>query len=223
MTKETYVLIESFMRNQMKDSAHDQHHVYRVLYNATEIATYEEDVDYDVLITSCLLHDIGRAYEINNPGVNHAEYGAEMAYTFLQKHDFDSSFSLKVKSCIQKHRFRSNNPPLTLEEKILFDADKLDVSGAIGIARTLLYQGKMDIPLYTLDNHNEIEENNSKETFFTEYKRKLESIYDKFYTKGGRELAKSKQESAATFYNSLKSEISDSYKNGFINLKNLLK
>lgn len=47
------------------------------------------------------------------------------------------------------HRFRKNRPPESPEAKILFDADKLDVTGAMGVARTLVYQGTMAQPLYS--------------------------------------------------------------------------
>ena len=60
MNKGTYHLFEKYMLTCMGDSAHDKDHIYRVLYNALNIARTEKNVDYDVLITSCLLHDIGR-------------------------------------------------------------------------------------------------------------------------------------------------------------------
>lgn len=40
--------------------------------------------------------------------------------------------------------------PQSLEAKTLFDADKLDVARAIGIARTLLYKGIVSEPLYSV-------------------------------------------------------------------------
>ena len=49
MEKAVYSLLESFMLSCMKDSAHDKEHVYRVLYNALDIAKTEVGVDYDVL------------------------------------------------------------------------------------------------------------------------------------------------------------------------------
>lgn len=54
---------------------------------------------------------------------------------------FETFFCGTGKQCIKTHRYRTNNPPESLEAKILFDADKLDAAGAIGIARTLLYKG----------------------------------------------------------------------------------
>ena len=56
MTKKTYEQLEAYMKSCMQDSAHDMEHIYRVLYTALDIAEYEKDVDYDVLICACLLH-----------------------------------------------------------------------------------------------------------------------------------------------------------------------
>ena len=58
MTKETFTILENYMLSCMEDSVHDKEHIYRVLYNALEIAKMEEGVDYDALICACLLHDI---------------------------------------------------------------------------------------------------------------------------------------------------------------------
>ena len=38
MTHQTYTRIEAYMRTCMSDSAHDVEHIYRVLYNALQIA-----------------------------------------------------------------------------------------------------------------------------------------------------------------------------------------
>lgn len=78
-----------------------------------------------------LLHDIGRKEQFENPELCHAIAGSE-----------------KVKHCIKTHRYRKNNLPESLEAKILFDADKLDVTGAMGIARTLIYKGIVSEPIY---------------------------------------------------------------------------
>ena len=79
MTKEIYKKLENYMLLCMKDSAHDKEHVYRVLYVALDIAREEKEVDYDVLISACLLHDIARQEQNENPELCHAEVGAEKA------------------------------------------------------------------------------------------------------------------------------------------------
>ena len=86
MKQKTYSLLENYMLSCMEDSAHDKEHIYRVLYNALEIAKTESNVDYDVLIASCLLHDIGRKEQFENPSLCHAMVGSEKAYHFLLEH-----------------------------------------------------------------------------------------------------------------------------------------
>ena len=88
MKKTTFHLIEDYMISCMKDSAHDQEHIYRVLHLALMIAQTEPETDYDVLICACLLHDIGRRAQFENPALNHAEAGAEQAFRFLLDHLF---------------------------------------------------------------------------------------------------------------------------------------
>ena len=224
MNQQNYTLIENYMLSCMEDSAHGEDHIYRVLYQALEIAKTEENVDYDVLITACLLHDVGRKEQFADPKVCHAMAGAEKAYMFLTENGFDSEFAQKIRHCIQEHRYRENNQPQTLEAKILFDADKLDVVGAMGIARTLLYKGKMGEPLYSLLEDGSVSDGTGDVTpsFFQEYKYKLENLYTKFYTKKAAQLAKQRQAAAADFYNNLYKEVKDSYGNGKEELGNLL-
>ncbi len=216
MNNQNYTLIENYMLSCMEDSAHGKDHIYRVLYQALRIAKTEENVDYDVLITACLLHDVGRKEQFEDPKVCHAMAGAEKAYKFLMENGFDKDFSEKIRHCIQTHRYRESNQPQTLEAKILFDADKLDVVGAMGIARTLLYKGKMEEPLYSLLPDGSVSDGtgDKEPSFFQEYKYKLEGLYSKFYTKKATELAKERQAAAADFYNSLYKEVQDSYGNG---------
>ncbi len=216
MTNETYQLLENYMRSCMADSAHDTEHVYRVLFNALAIAQAEAEVDYDVLITACLLHDIGRREQFADPTVCHAAAGSEKAFRFLTENGFPPEFAEQVRHCILTHRFRKALPPQSIEAKILFDADKLDVTGAIGIARTLMYKADMAEPLYHVLPSGEISDGTEDlgPSFFREYKFKLEKLYDKFYTARGSELARSRQQIAASFYENLYREVNTGYAEG---------
>lgn len=224
MDKTTFSLIENYMLSCMEDSAHDKEHIYRVLFNALEIAKSEEAVDYDVLICACLLHDIGRKEQFENPALCHARVGGEKAYHFLTEQGFDVVYAWKVKSCIETHRFRKNNQPHSLEAKTLFDADKLEAAGAVGIARTLIYKGIVSEPLYSLlpDGTVSSGENDTVPSFFQEYKYKLEKIYSYFYTVRGAELAKERQAAAVEFYAHLYQEVGSMYQKGNKELGRLL-
>lgn len=216
MTKDTYTLLENYMLSCMEDSAHDKEHVYRVLYTALDIAGTERAVDMDVLISACLLHDIGRREQFEDSRVCHARAGADKAYRFLTEHGFPESFAAHVRECISSHRYRNDNQPETIEAKILFDADKVDVSGVIGIARALVYKGQVSEPLYTvLPNGQVLDGTDDREpSFFQEYKYKLEGLYDKFYTARGAEIAAGRRQAAVAFYDSLLREVREPYETG---------
>ena len=225
MTADVYKSLETFMLSCMDDSAHDSEHVYRVLYNALAIAREEKDADYDILIAACLLHDIGRIDQIRDPSLCHAQVGSEKAYRFLLESGMDEAFAQQVRHCIVTHRFRKNLPPQTLEAKILFDADKLDVTGAIGIARTLMYRGTLTEPLYRHLPDGTISDGSEDigHSFFREYKFKLEKLYDRFFTATGAALARERQAIARDYYESLYREVSHGYTEGQKELSRLLR
>lgn len=210
MTKQEYQTIEAYMLDCMKDSAHDRMHVYRVLDMAMMIAKEQQGADMDILIAACLLHDIGRPEQFADPRLCHAQVGGEKAYRFLSRHGWDQSRAAHVRSCIVSHRYRSDNPPATIEAKILFDADKLDVTGAIGIARTLLYVGQVSGPLYSLDADGHVLDgsNDPEPSFFQEYKFKLETLYDKFFTETARRVAQRRRQASRDFYTNMLEEVS---------------
>lgn len=191
-----------------EDSAHDREHIYRVLHLALEIAATEPGCDREVLAAACLLHDIGRPAQFVDSRVDHADAGAMQAACFLRENGFSPAFAGRVGDCIRTHRFRSSAPPESLEAKILFDADKIDSSGAMGVARTLLYEGQMGQPLYTLRPDGRISDGRGEKapSFFREYRRKLEGLGDRLYTSRGRALAAQRRAAAAAFYQNLLDE-----------------
>lgn len=117
---------------------------------------------------------------------------------------------IKVRHCIATHRYRNTALPETIEAKILFDADKLDITGALGIARTLLYKGKVNEPLYAMDkfkNSIYIKEENQPESFIKEYHFKLFKVYDMFFTEEAKKIAQKRKKLTEIFYNELLDEI----------------
>ncbi len=216
--------LSEYMSSRMQDSAHDQQHVYRVLNNALEIARTEENVNMDVLLAAALLHDVGRADEISDPKADHAVTGGDRAYQILRSMAYDESFAEHVRQCIRTHRFRRNDPPVSIEAKILFDADKLDVCGAIGIARTLMYSGTHDRPIYTQEPDGSIRDGvgDEEDSFFREYRFKLEGMYDRFLTRRGAELAAERQEAARAYYAALLREVRENSEAGRATLAQLI-
>lgn len=219
MKQKTFDLLEGYMLDCMGDSAHDAEHVRRVLYLALEIAETEPAADRDVLIAACLLHDIGREEQFRDPSLCHARVGAEKAYRFLTDQGFPETFAAHVRDCVRTHRFRSEDPPASIEAKILFDADKLDVTGAIGMARTFFYAAQVGQPLYTLLPDGTVSDGTAEEpagchSVLREYKYKLEKLYDRFLTSRGAEMARLRRGAAAAIYENVLAEAREPYEAG---------
>jgi uncharacterized protein len=224
MNRAAYARIHRRMTDSMGDSAHDAEHVHLVLHIALECAAYEQNVDTDVLIAACLLHDIARKAQNANPFICHAQLGGEMAYQFLMADGWDEEKARHVQQCILTHRYRSASPPETLEAKLLFDADKVDVCGAMGIARTLLCHGKLGEPLYQLDEQGLVSDGSDDvcACFFQEYCFKLDMVYDSFYTTHARAMARKRRLAAQVFYENLLEEARTAYGPGKDKLAQLL-
>jgi len=194
----SYPTIEAYMLACMDDAAHDCEHVYRVLNYALDIAKHEPGTDVALLTAACLLHDIARAEQFADPSICHATHGGEKACDWLLEQGYSEAFASAVQHCIATHRYRSNNPPQSLEAKILFDADKLEVCGATAVARTFCY----------IAHENALE---PLDAFLCEYEFKLANVYDKFFTQRGAELAEKRRKAARDFYEALRSEVTECY------------
>lgn len=224
MDTQTFQKIEAHMLHCMSDAAHDCEHVYRVLYNALDIAAAEQDVNFPVLLAACLLHDIGRTRQFANPKLCHAAEGGAMAYAYLAGIGFPPKTAEHVKQCIVSHRYRSDAPPVTIEAKILFDADKIDVTGAIGVARTLLYQGHVGTALYAVDGEGNVSTGTTDDipSFFHEYHTKLKHVGDGMYTRRGKEIASQRNQAMDTYCARLLSETTENREAGKAQLASIL-
>ncbi len=130
-----------------KLSHHSKSHVERVYNLAVRIAK-EENADLDIVKAAALLHDIARAMEDEGKVEDHATEGAKMARKVLEEVRFPKEKIDKVTYCIGVHRFKKGVKAESLEAKILQDADRLDIIGAIGIARVFNRGGWGNIPIY---------------------------------------------------------------------------
>jgi len=130
-----------------RHSHHDKYHVERAYNLATRLAQ-EEGADLDIVKAAVLLHDIARAMEDEGTIYDHAKEGAKMARKILEEVNYPKQKIAHVIYCIETHRFRKGLTPKSLEAKILQDADRLDIIGAIGIARVFARNGWENNPIY---------------------------------------------------------------------------
>ena len=130
-----------------RHSHHDKSHVERVYNLALRIAEMEK-ADVDIVKAAVLLHDVARALEDEGKIEDHAAESAKMAKKVLNDVGFPHQKAAEVIHCIKVHRFRKGKRAESLEAKILQDADRLDILGAIGIARVFARGGWSDMPIY---------------------------------------------------------------------------
>lgn len=190
------ISIEQACSYYQNDTAHDFDHVLRVLANAKQIAQ-KENADWDILRTAVLLHDVARADQ-NRTGVDHAAEGARRARTILAGESPD--FIDAVSDAIATHRFRVAKPPQSIEAKILYDADKLDAIGAVGVARVFAFAGHKNNPLWA-------EDGSGKHSPLQEYRRKLIKLKDKLLTQSAKEIAENRHIFMVNFFEQMTAEI----------------
>jgi uncharacterized protein len=171
-----------------KHSHHDKHHIERVYNLALRIAQ-QEKADTDTVKAAVLLHDIARAMEDEGTITDHANEGAKMAKKILTEINFPANKIDNVVHCIETHRFRKRLTPKTLEAQILQDADRLDIIGAIGIARTFTRGGWSNTPIHDSKNKPKAQYDGKSETSTNHIQEKLLKIKDTINTKTAKKIA----------------------------------
>ena len=191
------------------DSVHDFDHVLRVHALAEHIAE-TEGADPDIVSAAALLHDVGRN-QAEDIGRDHAIFAAERAREILS--GAPAQRREAVIHAIATHRFRSGPEPDTLEAKVVFDADKLDAIGAIGIARAFAYGGahgqRLWAPLDEIDleRHLEVGDTAGDHTPVHEFVVKLARVKDRLFTATGRSIAEGRHAYMVAFFERLESEV----------------
>jgi len=171
--------------------SHDWDHTQRV-YNLCMHIGEVEGADMEVLKIAAYLHDVGRPYQDESKGtICHGEKGADMARALLEEYPVSDAQKANIIHSIKSHRFRGKCQPETLEAKILFDADKLDATGAIGIARTFQFAGELGAKLHNPSiKPEDTEPYTEEDTGYREFKLKLSKIKDRMLTSEGRRMAR---------------------------------
>lgn len=122
------------IENMPNDILHGWPHIERVLKYAFMI-NEEINAEWDIIQCSVLLHDIGHKID----RTKHNVISAEMAENFLLSKEIDNKTIKKITNCIICHsRQYAESKPESLEAKVLFDADGMDLFGPIGLMRALL-------------------------------------------------------------------------------------
>lgn len=226
MDRKDFMIIQSYMLESLDeiDPVHNHQHIERVLNYAIQILSSEPAADQDVVIAAVLLHDISRKEERENPAIKHAIAGAKKAESFLLGEGYPCLFAQKVADCIRTHSYQKGKPePETLEAKILYDADKLDLTGTMGVARAMLFGSQIGEPLYhkrELNSTPAIQDALPK-SLLREYREKLVFLSENFFTAFATQLAENQQKAMDEYFLSMEKELKNNYQNGELLLKKM--
>lgn len=188
--------------------SHDWEHTERV-YNLCIRIGKQENADLEILQYAAVLHDVGRNRQDASNGAScHAEEGAMIARKLLSKYELAPGKIESIVHCIAAHRFRGTVTPRSVEAKVLFDADKLDSIGAVGIGRAFLFAGEVGAKLHDKNVTVENTKPYTKEdTAYREFQVKLRKIKDRMLTREGKQIAKRRHQFMVKFFDQLNNEV----------------
>ena len=197
--------VKKIMEN---DSAHDFEHVMRVYKNAQKICKTEK-ANKTLVLIAVLLHDIVSYPKSDKRSKTSSIKSADKSKEILEKYNLSKEDIKIISDAINDHSFSQNKIPVTIEGKILQDADRLDALGAIGIARVFATGGSLNRPFYNTDDpfcKKRIPNDQiwTVDHFFQKLLR-LESLMN---TKSGKVEAKKRTKILKEFLYQLKQEVS---------------
>jgi uncharacterized protein len=209
-------LARQFMLDEgSEDAAHDYDHLVRVMALADKIQAIEGG-DLPTIWAGVAFHDLGQERERRHGG-DHALIGAELAEDLLTDSSFPQQCIPAVKQVIKEHRMTGGIIPQTLEGRILYDADKLDSLGAIGIGRLYCITGRYNQKVYSpipediselIDPHMiRILRRRPDYSPYIEFQLLFENLPDRLTTNTGRKLAHERFDYMKEFFDRLRQEI----------------
>lgn len=194
------------------DPVHGFDHIMRV-YHMVEKLAIAEGADLEIVQAAALLHDAeGSKTSGGEEGrLNHHHASSEFARQILEQEGWPPDRIAEVQHCILAHRFRDKSEtPNSLEAQILFDADKLDVIGAVGVARTIAFDVVINQPFFAEPSPRFIEtgekEPGEPHSSFHEYLFKLSKVKDLMYTSTARQLAGERHQFMTEYFSRLAAE-----------------
>lgn len=174
-------------------TGHDWYHIERAWKNAKKIAEHYPEANHLQIELAALLHD-----RYNYKIVSNVEEAKLEVRDLLVQHGLSEDLIKKILYSIDAVGFRNGkNPlqPISIEDKIVQDADRLDAIGAIAIARTFVYSGAHQRPIYTGEPQEVLENaQNLEDTAIGHFYEKLLTLSDALHTPEAREIAKERHE-----------------------------
>lgn len=191
-----------------QDPVHGFEHILRVV-RLSEVLARREGARWEIVRAAALLHD---AHVEGGEREDHHHSSAHFAEDILRKEGWPEKDIRAVLHCIRAHRFRDREvQPETLEARVLFDADKLDAIGAVGVMRAVAYAVQDGQPLYHIPSQHFLEtgekEPGEPHTPYHEFHFKLRHLADEMHTDSGRRWANKRHQVMTRFFRQLAAEL----------------
>lgn len=197
--------LEAYLGNRYSREPYTSHHLdhlYRVRAISLDIAR-STDADIRVLEPAALLHDIGRLEDKH--GQCHAEISARITKRVLLKFGERMERTEQICYAIKTHRYSSGIEPVTIEAKILQDADRLDALGAMGIVRVISH-GRL-WPFYNIDDPFPDKRNFQPEFTLDHFYSKILLLKETLHTDQARRMAEKRHTFLCLFLSQLREEL----------------
>ncbi|MDP9374288.1 MAG: HD domain-containing protein [Chloroflexota bacterium] len=209
------LVADTLAREGSVDGTHDIDHIARTMALAETLHT-REGGDLPTILAAVALHDIGQERERRDGG-DHALIGAEMAAELLTDTQFPQAAIPAVQRAIREHRTTGAIRPLPMEGRIVYDADKLDSLGAVGIARLYCITGLLgqrvyartpdDLPRPTDPAVIRQLRKSRDYSSSIEFELLLADLPDQLLTPTGRALARERHDYMRAFFTRLRQEV----------------
>ena len=196
--------VKEIMNN---DSAHDFEHIMRVYKNAQKLCK-QEKANEKLVLSAALLHDIVSYPKSDKRSKMSSIESAKKSKSILRKYAYSEEEIVIISDAIRDHSFSQNKVPVTIEGKILQDADRLDAIGAIGIARVFATGGSLKRPFYNIDDpFCKTRKPDDKIWTVDHFYKKLLNLESLMNTKSGKIEAKKRTRVLKDYLKQLKQEL----------------
>ncbi|MEG0255489.1 MAG: HD domain-containing protein [Vagococcus sp.] len=198
--KEIKAYAEKILSNDK--TGHDMDHIHRVVCQAQRIQKIEGG-NLFIILAGAYLHDVMDDKLVSDPQEARNELGDFLDSIQLDKDEQQHLFEV-IDNVSFSHQLENKTAnDLTLEAKIVQDADRLDALGAIGIGRTFYYGGRKGHKMYDetiLPRENMTKEDyRVNQTVINHFYEKLFKLKEMMQTKTGVEMAKKKTDFMVLF------------------------
>lgn len=201
---------EAFVAAQVKaDPGHDLSHIRRVVATTKQLSE-RADADMNIALPAAWLHDCVVVGKSDPLRAQASRLSAQRARAQLISWYYPSQYIEPICHAIEAHSFSANIEPVTLEAKIVQDADRLDALGAIGIARCFAVGGSLQRPIYIeSDPFCESRKANDQQASLDHFYQKLLNLPQTLSSEVGRQEGLRRVKFMRVFLEQLRAELAN--------------